>query len=293
MLYSVKELFRPERLEDALHYLSEHPDARPLAGGTDVLVDLRRRRPEDVRLVSLEKLPELRGIRRRSDGTTEIGAYTTFTELASDPAIAVRAPMLRTAALAMGGPQIQNAATIGGNICNGATSADSAPALFALDAVLVLQSASGKRRLPISGFYDGPGRVRRRADELLISLELPPCAAERHGDCYIKFSTRKAMDLALIGCAAACELTPDGVFSSIAVALGVAAPTPVRAAEAEAFLLGRRPTPALLEEAGRLALRSCSPRSSWRASREYREQIIRTLTRRAVLAAYEMAGGVM
>ena len=82
--------------------------------------------------------------------------------------------MLRTAALAMGGPQIQNAATIGGNICNGATSADSAPALFALDAVLVLQSASGKRRLPISGFYDGPGRVRRRADELLISLELPP-----------------------------------------------------------------------------------------------------------------------
>ena len=291
-MYSVSELYIPQTLEEALAFLSAHPDARPLAGGTDVLVAMRNKKLENLRLMSLEKLPELEGIRLREDGVLEIGARTTFTQLAASPEIAVRAPMLRTAALAMGGPQIQNRATIGGNVCNGATSADSAPGLFALDAVLVLQSAAGPRRVPITDFYSGPGRVKRESTELLLHLELPPAAPPRHGDCYLKFSTRKAMDLALIGCAAVCELAEDGTVSKAAIALGVAAPTPVRAAEAETFLLGRRPTLADLEEAGELALRSASPRSSWRASKEYREQIIRTLAKRAFRAAYETAGGV-
>ena len=293
MLYSVKELFVPETLDEALTYLAEHPEARPLAGGTDVLVDMRRKQPEDVLLVALEKLPELRGIRLCADGVLEIGAYTTFTQLANSPEIAQRAPMLRTAALAMGGPQIQNVATIGGNICNGATSADSAPGLFALDATLVLRSASGERRVPITQFYDGPGRVKRHPSELLVTIELPPCSSSKHGDCYIKFSTRKAMDLALIGCAATCDLAEDGTVAAVSIALGVAAPTPIRAPEAEAFLTGKRLTSDLLEQAGELALKASSPRSSWRASKEYREQIIRTLAKRAVRAAYEMAGGAL
>ncbi len=291
-MYSVSELYIPQTLGEALAYLSEHPDTRPLAGGTDVLVQMRAKRLEDVRLMSLEKLPELTGIRCREDGVVEIGALTTFTQLAASETVAQRAPMLRTAALAMGGPQIQNRATIGGNVCNGATSADSAPGLFALDAVLVLQSAAGERRVPITEFYSGPGRVKRDPKELLLHIELP-AAAPRHGDCYLKFSTRKAMDLALIGCAAACEIGEDGAVSKAAIALGVAAPTPIRASEAEAFLTGRKPGLEDLEEAGRLALQSASPRSSWRASKEYREQLIRTLAKRAFRAAYESAGGVL
>lgn len=293
MLYSVKELYRPETLEDALRYLAEYPDARPIAGGTDVLVSMRKKKPEDVRLVGLQNLQELRGIRRREDGMVEIGAYNTFTDLANCPIIAESVPMLRTAALAMGGPQIQNAATIGGNVCNGATSADSAPALFARDAVLVLRSAQGERRVPITEFYDGPGRVKRQSGEILVTIELPPCQADSYGDCYIKFSTRKAMDLALIGCAAACGVAKDGTIAQVGIALGVAAPTPIRAAEAEAFLKGKRLTEDMLEQVGELALATAKPRDSWRASKAYREQIIKTLARRAVRAAYEMAGGVL
>ena len=293
MMYSVKELYRPETLTDALAYMAEHPDARPIAGGTDILVSMRKKKPEDVLLVGLQNLQELRGIRRRDDGTVEIGAYNTFTDLANSPIIAESVPMLRTAALAMGGPQIQNAATIGGNVCNGATSADSAPGLFARGAILVLRSAAGERRVPITEFYDGPGRVKRQSGEILVSIELPAYSAAHYGDCYIKFSTRKAMDLALIGCAASCGVAEDGTISDIGIALGVAAPTPIRAAEAENFLKGKRLTADMLEEVGNLALANAKPRDSWRASKAYREQIIRTLARRAVRAAYEMAGGVL
>lgn len=290
-MYSVDYLSIPQTLTEALSCLEQHPNARALAGGTDVVVRMRSKKEAHMELVSLSRLEELKGIRQRGDGCIEIGAMSTFTELACSEVIAKEVPMLKTAALAMGGPQIQNVATVGGNICNGATSADSAPPLLALGAVLVLQSAAGGRSVPLAEFYAGPGSVKLQPGELLVRIEIPAPRAGRRGDCYLKFSTRKAMDLALVGCACVCALAEDGAIADASIAFGVAAPTPIRAHEAERYLTGRYPTPEVLAEAGELALKAARPRDSWRASKAYREQLIRVLIRDAVTTAYKNAGG--
>lgn len=290
-MYDVKELFIPQSLEEALNYLEEHPETRPLAGGTDILVGMKRGKLGSIGLLCLNRLPELKGIRERDDGVIEIGAMSTFTDIAENELIAQRMPMLKTAALAMGGYQIQNTATVGGNLCNGAPSADSAPPLLAFGAILVIHSAGGVRRMPVSDFYEAPGRVRLEPKELLVTIEIPAQKSARRGDCYIKFSTRKSMDLALTSCAAICDLTEDGVIQGAAIALGVSAPTPIRAFEAEKNLVGKRLSHELLDETAELTLATASPRTSWRASKEYRRQLIRVLTKDAVEAAYKNAGG--
>ncbi|MCE5187682.1 MAG: xanthine dehydrogenase FAD-binding subunit XdhB [Eubacteriales bacterium] len=288
-MYFVKKLYLPETLPEALKILKEHPETTILAGGTDVLVKMRHKRMRDVTLLSLAKLP-LSGVEDKGDEIV-IGPGTTFTALAENPIMQTRLPMLCTAARSMGGPQIQNVATIGGNVCNGATSADSAPSLFALDAVLTLTSAGGDRRVPIREFYTGPGRVKLESGEMLTAIHIPAGEQARWGGVYIKFSTRKAMDIAILGSAAVCELGEDGRVIKAAIAMGVAAPTPVRCTDAEALLTGKTPTAELLQEAGRLALTACSPRSSWRATKEYREALIQELSVRAFQEAYRLAGG--
>lgn len=285
-MYSVKKLYAPETLQEALTLLNEIPDLIPLAGGTDVIVNLRKKGPENVLLMSLSRLAELKGIGECEGGMLRIGSMTTFTEMARSEVILRELSLLRTAALAMGGPQIQNVATIGGNICNGATSADGAPPLFALDAVLVFESVSGSRRLPITDFYEGPGQVRRLPNELLSHIEVPLANGRRWGSAFIKFSTRKAMDIALLNGAATCLLNEDGTVRRATVALGVAAPKPIRCTLMEEALLGTMPTPQAVREASRLALSSSSPRNSWRASKQYRERLIGVLAARVFNEAY-------
>ena len=288
-MYFVKKLYRPETLNEALQILKEHPETIILAGGTDVLVKMRHKRMKDVTLLSLSELP-LSGVEDRGEEIV-IGSGTTFTSLANNPIIQTRLPMLCTAARSMGGPQIQNVATIGGNVCNGATSADSAPSLFALDAELVLVKDGADRRVPIREFYAGPGHVKLESGELLTAIHIPVGEQKRWGGVYIKFCTRNAMDIAILGSAAVCELNEDGCVKKVAISMGVAAPTPVRCTEAEALLVGKTPTTELLQEAGRLALTVCNPRSSWRATKEYREALILELSTRAFREAYRLAGG--
>jgi len=290
-MYSVKELYRPASLEEALKTLKENPDASLLAGGTDVLVKLRKKKPENVKLISISQLSELKGTGLLDDGTIAIGPCTTFTEIGNDPVIREKIPMLAHAALSMGGPQIQNVATIGGNVCNGAVSADSAPSLFALDAQIVLRTSEGERTTGIEDFYLGPGKVKKNPDEIMVKILIPP-RGRRFGCRYIKFSTRKAMDLAILGAAAAVTLEDDKeVIRKAALALGVAAPVPVRCKTAEAYLQGKTLTKEVIEEAGRLALTEANPRDSWRASKRYREALIKELSGRALEAAYKCAGG--
>lgn len=291
-MYSVKELYRPASLDEALALLKNDPSVTPLAGGTDVLVKMRKARSKDVCLLSLLGLTELNGIVKKEDGSIEIGSLTTFTELGRNSLIEEELPALKTAALSMGGPQIQNVATIGGNICNGAVSADSAPSLFALDAELVLVTADGQRQIPIADFYLGPGRVDRREGEILKTIIIPS-RGEKSGCAYIKFATRKAMDLAILGAASSVKLDSDGRILEAAIALGVAAPTPIRCPGAEAALKGQFLSDALIAKIGDLAVSDASPRDSWRASKRYRQALIRTLSGRAVKEAYEMAGGEM
>jgi len=291
-MYDVEKLYQPESISEALQILDEDKAAWIIAGGTDVMIKMRHKKMRGVRLVSIRDIGTLKGVEVLEDGTVTIGPATTFTELASEPVIEKKLPMLKTAALSMGGPQIQNMATIGGNVCNGATSADSASSLFALEANLVLERADDSRIVPIEEFYLGPGRTDIRQGEMLTKIIIPPVKKGRFGCAYIKFATRKAMDIAILGAAATCVLNPeDRHIEKATIALGVAGPTPVRCTEAENLLNGSVLTKELLEKAGRAALLSANPRSSWRASKEYREYLIEELSARAFYKAFLEAGG--
>ncbi|MDR2403937.1 MAG: xanthine dehydrogenase FAD-binding subunit XdhB [Spirochaetaceae bacterium] len=288
-MYPVTRLFLPRSLGEALELL-EKARPWPLAGGTDVFVKMRRNKLQDVSLMSLEKIPDMAGIRELPNGDIAIGAMATFTAIAESGLIQRRVPMLKTAALSMGGPQIQNMATIGGNVCNGATSADSAPSLLALNALLELQCAGGERLVPIREFYLGPGKVIRREEELMTRIILPAGGRDQWAGVYIKMSTRKAMDISTLGVAVVCETKSGGAIQEAAIALGTAGPVPIRCGEAETLLQGRIPEGDLFLKAGIAARQAANPRTSWRAGREFRQALIEGLVERALKQAYAMAG---
>ena len=288
-MYSVDKLYTPASIEEALRILKDDNEARVLAGGTDVMVKMRSKHLENARLLSINGIDELKGVRIEHDKSIFIGPMTTFTEIAESEVVAENIPLLKNAALSMGGPQIQNVATIGGNICNGAVSADSAPSLLALRARLVIKSLDSERIENIEDIYTGPGKTNLAQNEILTAIIIPPSYVGTCG-CYIKFSIRKAMDLAITS-AACVGLVENGVFRDISIALGVAAPTPIRCLEAEKYMTGRKPDKETLKEAGRLALEAASPRDSWRASKRYREALIQELTGRVIKNVYDQTVG--
>jgi xanthine dehydrogenase FAD-binding subunit len=289
-MFNISVLQEPESVEAALGMLAENARLRVIAGGTDVLIRLQHGADGWEELLSLRKIKEMEEIGEREDGTVHIGAAAPFTRIFQNPVIRARVPILAEAAVSMGGPQIRNVATIGGNICNGAVSGDSASTLFALDALLRLESLAGTRFLPIHEFYAGPGKVNLRPGELLTRILVPRDSYLDTGGHYIKFAMRKAMDIATLGVAAVCRVR-DGRFQDLRVGLGVAAPVPIRCAEAEAYAKGRTTDPETIREIARLAVKPSRARTSWRASKDYREHLIEVLTERAVTEAVNRAGG--
>ena len=289
-MFNISVLQEPETLESAVAMLQANPALRIIAGGTDVLIRIQHGGEGWSQLLSLRKIKALEGVSLRPDGTIVIGATTPFAKLFLDPIIKAHVPSLAEAAVSMGGPQIRNVATIGGNICNGAVSGDSASTLFALEALLKLESLEGERIIPIHEFYAGPGKVHLRPGELLSAILIPRSSYQGTGGHYIKFAMRKAMDIATLGVSVVCRVR-DGAFQDLRIGLGVAAPVPIRCAEAEAYALGRPVTEECCREIGRLAVKASKARTSWRASKDYREHLIEVLTERAVLEAAKRAGG--
>ena len=203
-----------------------------------------------------------------------IGPLTTFTELEEDCLIQENIPLLAMAAGTVGGPQIRAAGTVGGNICNGVTSADTAPSICALNARLTAQSSSGEREYSIHEHYAGVGRVTLRHGELLTAITIP--ASEYQGYCgsYTKYAMRNAMDIATLSCAVWLKTDEAGeVLEDIRIACGVAAPVPMRALETERALKGLRVEEAL-QKAPALIRQEVNPRDSWRASRKFRLHIV-------------------
>lgn len=288
-MYGITKLDIPQSLEEALDILQQSPNSLPFAGGTDILVQMRANNTQNVHLVALKDLDELNHLFEDDKGI-HIGPMVSYTQLALHPIIREKLPMLRTAALAMGGPQIQHLATIGGNICNGATSADGAAPLLALDAQLTLKCANGIRNTLLEDFYLGPGKVTRKQNELLVDITIPPLPLSGFGGVYEKFSTRKAMDIATLGCAATIRLAEDGTIDKATLAYCTAGPTPVRCNKAEERLVGQKDlSDELLDEVVDLASHATRPRSSWRASKEYRLNLIRELGKRNLRAAFDLA----
>lgn len=294
-MYDIKSFYEAKSVQDAIDALVREPDAEIISGGTDVLIRVRSGKDAGKALVSIHNLKELKGVKRLSSGDLWIGAGTAFTHITNDPLIQQYIPMLGEAVDMVGGPQIRAAGTIGGNICNGATSADSAPAMWTLEADIVLQGEQGKRIVPVTKFYTGPGRTVRERTEVCTHFIVKKENFEGWAGHYIKYGKRQAMEIATLGCAVRVKLSEDKtVIQDVRLGYGVAAPTPVRCRSAEGFLRGHTVTDVqAIDTFAKTALTEVNPRSSWRASKEFRLQLIEELAKRALREAIRKAGGAV
>lgn len=293
-MYDILETFRANSVQEALTLLQAHPGAVVVCGGTDVMIHMKERKLRQATLISIMEVPELQGIRLDGNGDLLIGPGTCFDAIYTDPLARRCVPMLADACNQVGSPQIRHVATIGGNLCNGAVSADSVPSLLALDAELTLTSLQGERVVRAVDFHTGPGQTVLQKDrELLTCIRIRRAAYENHSGKYIKFGQRNAMEISTLGCAVNCAMAPDGTIADFAIAFGVAAPRPIRCPASERMMIGSRPTHALLKKLRRQALSETTPRDSWRASLELRQQLICELAERAARSAIEQAGGTI
>jgi len=273
----------PASIEDAIGELCRG-DARPLAGGTDLLPQLREGRRSADRIVDLKRIPALSAIGALPQGGIEIGAALSATHVARHPAIIGNYPAIAAAARLLGSVQVQNRATLGGNVCNAAPSADVVPALICHAALAEIAGANGRRQVALEEFCLGPGKTVLSADEVLISLSLAP-VPPRSATTYLRFTPRREMDIAIAGVAVRIDLAEDRSIAFARVALASVGPTPLRAVPAERVLQGNRPEPALAREAGFAAAGAARPISDTRASADYRRALVEVLTRRALAAS--------
>ena len=291
-MYDIGKFYQAADVEDAVRALVKDPEAVVISGGSDVLIKIREGKLAGCSLVSIHGIKELEGIRMEEDGTIVIGPATTFSHITNNDIIQKHIPMLGDAVDMAGGPQLRNIGTIGGNVCNGVTSADSASSLCCLDAVLVLKGPDSVREVPISQWYTGPGRTVRNHDEVLTAIRIKKENYQGYGGQYIKYGKRNAMEIATLGCAVSVKLTEDKKhIQDLRLAYGVAAPTPIRCHTTEEAVKGMETGEALAQAVGKSALEEVNPRSSWRASREFRLQLVEELGRRAVKQAVINAGG--
>ncbi len=289
-MYDIAKYEEAYTVEEAIALLQANPQAVIISGGSDVLIKLHEGRIQDAELVSIHGIPELKGVTLATDGTIAIGSGASFTNITRNPIIRQYIPVLGEAVDMVGGPQIRNIGTIGGNVCNGVTSADSASTLFALNAKLRIQGPDGERMVSIHDFYKGPGKVDLAHGEILTAILVTKENYEGFSGHYIKYAMRNAMDIATLGCVAVCKINNNRV-EDFRLALGVAGPTPMRCPQTEEIAKGRLVDESLLEEIGRTAMTEVNPRTSWRASKEFRLQLIEELSKRAFMEAYRKAGG--
>ncbi len=293
-MYDIKALYEAESVSDAVRLRLEHPEARILAGGTDIFVQLREGKGAGGELISIHGLDALRGVTLEEDGTLRIGSMTTFTEITKDPLIQKYINVLGEAVDQVGGPQIRNAGTIGGNTCNGVTSADSASTLFAWDAVIELTGKDGVRRIPIQDFYLAAGKVDLRPDEIQTGILIPRESYENCHGHYIKYAMRRAMDIATTGCSVNVVFTGDkAALERVRIAYGVAGPVPLRAVHAEEAVRGRPCTRNTVEAFAGAVLEDIRPRDSWRASKEFRQHIAVEMAKRCLIESIKRAGGAV
>ncbi len=261
-----------------------------LAGGTDLILQMKQGIVRPSLVVDVKQVPELNRLEWNTRMGLRIGAAVpltrllAFTELPKDFSILLQACSL------IGSRQIKNRGTVGGNICNAAPSADSAPPLLCLGARVVLVSPKATRTLPLEDFFLGPGKTALADDELLVEIEVPT-PLEHSAGCYLRHTAREEMDIAVAGVASFLTLSPkNGRLQSARIALGAVAPTPVRAPRAEGILAGQAVTPELIQETADQAAAEADPISDLRGSSEYRRELVRVLTRRTIRIACEELG---
>jgi len=274
---------KPASLGEALDLLQDKEKGRVqvYAGGTDVIPRLKARLiPPPEFLLDLKGIPELDYIAYDKDKGLRIGALATIAAVMNHAAVQGSFGILAQGAHSIASTQIQNRGTIAGNICNAIPSADSVPALFCLGAKLICVSSRGERSIGIEDFFTGLRQTVLGPGELLKEIQIPDMPAGGRG-VYIKLGTRSRMDLAVVGVGVVVAVS-DGLFRDVRIGLGSAAPKPIRAPRAEAALRGQKVGEQAIAEAGRIAAEESSPRSSHRASAEYRRLMVEVLVKRAL-----------
>jgi aerobic carbon-monoxide dehydrogenase medium subunit len=278
----------PSSVDDCLRVLAERgSEAKLVAGGTDLVPQMKNALLRPAYVVDLSAVDELKVLEADADGSLRIGANVSARTLELDPIVQSRYRSLAESAGLVGSLQVRNLATLGGNVCNAAPSADMAPPLLALDAEAVIAGPNGRRRVPFSQFFLGVRRTVLEPNEMLVEIVLPP-VPEQSGGNYRRHTPRRELDIAVVGVAS--QLTfANGICTKARIALASVAPTPVRATAAEAALEGKQVGVDLIEQAATLAVDAASPISDQRGSAEYRRHLVRVLTRRTLTTALERA----
>jgi carbon-monoxide dehydrogenase medium subunit len=281
------EYYAPTSLPEALGLLAKYDGkAKVFAGGTDLLVSMKKREILPEHLISLKGIVELKGIHDDQKEGMKIGALTTLGEIEHSTVVRDKFSVLWDAVYVMASPQIRSLGTIGGNLCSAAPSADTAPPLMVLDASVEIIDSNGERKVSVENFFKGPGESVLKPDEILTRIEIP-YPLEKSSGAYLKLMRRAAMDLAQVGVAVCLSFDPGKrICRQARIALGAVGSTPIRVPKAEELLLNKEVNETVGKEAGKMASQEARPRSSFRASKEYRKEMIEVLTKRAVMAAY-------
>ncbi|MBC8258113.1 MAG: xanthine dehydrogenase family protein subunit M [SAR324 cluster bacterium] len=269
------EHFAPDSVGEVLDLLQSIPKAKLIAGGTDLLLQMKQGSAQPDTVISLKNVEELRGFATRK-ARFRLGAGMTLRGITRSPELKKHFPGLVYAASVVASEQIRSLATVGGNICNASPSADLIPPLLALDAVAHIVSRDGQRDIPLADFFKGPGKTILKSGEILLSLFLPQPSGNMF---YSKHAPRQFMDLAVVGVAVRLQKN-QGMVREARVALGAVGPTPLRAKKTEALLTGKTLTPKLMLEAGEMAADECSPIDDIRGSAWYRKRMIKIHVRR-------------
>ena len=283
-----KRFEAPRRVEDAVALLAKHgAAARVLAGGTDLLAQMRSGLRHPAVLVDVKRIPELVELRAAGDAIA-IGAAAPAAVVREHPRLRAWFPGLAEAVALIGSEQIQGRASLGGNLCNASPAADTTPALLVNGAEAELAGPGGRRRIPVSMLCTGPGQTALGTGELLLAIHLaaPPA---RTADAYLRLIPRTEMDIAVVGVALRVTLAPDGTCTDARVALGAVAPTALRVPAAEAALVGTRVDAAALAALAEAASATARPIDDKRGTAVYRRQVVGVLARRAAARAAERA----
>jgi carbon-monoxide dehydrogenase medium subunit len=263
-------------------------DAKVLSGGQSLIPLLKLRLASPRHLVDINRIPGLAYV-KEADGALRIGALTRESDLEESEAVRARYPLLADATRSIGDPLVRNLATVAGNLAHGDPANDHPAVMLALGAEVVATGPSGERRIPIGGFFKGPFETALRADELLTEIRVP-APAPRSGGAYVKLE-RKVGDFATAAVAVQLTLAADGTCGAVGIALTNVGLTPIKAEKAEAALRGKRLDEGTIREAAQLAADAARPEADLRGSVEYKKDLVRVLTARALRKAIERAGG--
>ena len=280
--------FEPSSVGECVQLLNEYgPEARLLAGGTDLVVRMRNRQVKVKAVISLNNLKELTRINKVDDGLS-IGAMVRLMDVAKSEALTGPWGVVRKGAGHVSSMQVRNVGTIGGNTCNASPSADTVPGLMVLDATAEIAGPKGSRSLPLEKFFLAPGKTALERGEMLTGFKLPNF--DRGNGCaYKKYSIRGDTDIAIIGVGARLKIGAKGVVDEARLVLGAVAPTPLRLPEVEKMLTGQVFSDDLKDKVAAAAAEACQPITDARATREYRKEMVRVWTRHILKEAYNQA----